>query len=496
MASRYSGGREDWMSEATPNHPVRRNGTGLSAKLLWLTVLFVMIAEVLIYVPSIANFRLNWLNDRIAAAQTAALVLEAAPDSMISSALEAQVLQHVGARTISLKQGDKRRLLAFADMPGDVVATYDIRSVSTFESIRDAFMTLSRPDGGLIRIIGMPPAQGEFVEIVVENQPLWSAMWTYSGNILLLSLFISGITAALVYLTLHVSIVRPIKNLSGALGAFRDDPENPLRVLNPSDRRDELGDAERALAVMQRDLQAAMGQKNHLAALGLAVAKINHDLRNILASAQLFSDRLSGVKDPTAQRLVPKVISALDRAIALCQATLTYGKAAEPAPQRRQLALAPIVEEVAAVLAIPADGAITFTSSIEPSLMVDADPDQLFRVLLNLARNAYQALQGRGPVAGDAIRVAARRQGSVTMIEIADTGPGIPERARDKLFRPFQMTVSAGGTGLGLAIASELVKAHGGSIKLVDGTLGATFQITIPDRTLDFEAARSERRRA
>ena len=473
-----------------------RPRTGLSAKLLWLTVLFVMIAEVLIYVPSIANFRLNWLNDRIAAAQTAALVLEAAPDSMIPSTLEESVLRHVGARTISLKQGDKRRLLAYADMPDEVIATYDIRDVGLLASIGDAFATLARPGDALIRIIGLPPTQGEFVEIVVEDRPLRAAMWAFSRNILILSLFISVMTAALVYLTLHLSIVRPMKRLSANLGAFRADPENPARVVSPERRSDEIGDAQRALAGMQRDLQASLAQKNHLAALGLAVAKINHDLRNILASAQLFSDRLASVKDPTAQRLVPKVIGALDRAIALCQATLAYGKAAEPPPERRRLPLLPVVEEVGAVLGLGPEGTIAFDVSIDRGLEIDADPDQLFRVLLNLGRNSVQALAARGARAGDAIRVGARREGSVVVVEVSDTGPGVPVQARPKLFLPFETAGSGGGTGLGLAIVAELVKAHGGEIALVDGTLGATFRITIPDRALDFGAARVARKRA
>lgn len=473
---------------------------GLSAKLLWLTILFVMIAEVLIYVPSVATFRLGWLSDRIASAQTAALVLEAAPDAMIPAALEQRVLESVGAVTISLRQGGKRRLLAFADMPADVTATYDLRVDDFPRAVLDAFTTLASPGPSLVRVIGGAPGTPHdpdaFVEVVIDTEPLRAAMWLYSRNILLLSLFISAITAALVYVTLHLSIVRPMKRLSGNLRAFRREPENPSRVIAPSGRRDEIGEAERALAGMQRDLQGALVEKSHLAALGLAVAKINHDLRNILASAQLFSDRLASVRDPSVQRFAPKILDALDRAIALCQATLTYGRASEPAPVRRRVPLADLARDVGDLLGLGPDGPIAWQVAVEPGLMVDADPDQLFRVLMNLGRNARQALEARGVNPEDAIRVSARREGGVVVIEVADTGPGVPVAARGRLFEAFSSVGKSGGTGLGLAIAAELLRAHGGTIGLVDGTLGATFRLTIPDRPLDFEAARAERRRA
>ena len=85
-----------------------------------LTVLFVMVAEVLIYVPSVANFRRNWLNDRLAAAQVAALVLDAAPDESLPAELEARLLEGVGARAIAMRGGGTRRLLAASDMPAEV----------------------------------------------------------------------------------------------------------------------------------------------------------------------------------------------------------------------------------------------------------------------------------------------------------------------------------------------------------------------------------------
>src|SRR3954465_11123394 len=110
---------------------------GLSGKLLVLTVFFVMITEVLVYVPSIANFRLNWLNDRLASAHTAALVLEAAPSGMVPETLAREVLASVGARAVAMKMGSQRRLLAISDTPPMIHHDVDMRSVTWHRAILD-----------------------------------------------------------------------------------------------------------------------------------------------------------------------------------------------------------------------------------------------------------------------------------------------------------------------------------------------------------------------
>ena len=462
---------------------------GLSGKLLILTVLFAMVAEVLIYVPAIANFRLNWLNDRLAAAHTAALVLDAAPSGMVPESLARQILGSVGARAVAMKMGTQRRLLAVSDMPPKIDHDIDMRSVSWFGAVVDAFGTLLREDDDVLRVVGPAPMGGDFLEIIIDETPLRSAMVRFSATILLVSLLISGITAMLVFLALHYLLVRPMRRITSNIMAFRADPENPDRVIVSSGRHDEVGTAEDELAAMQRDLASMLHQKNRLAALGLAVSKINHDLRNLLASAQLFSDQLSSLPDPKVQRFAPKLMRALERAIAFCQSTLSYGAAQEPPPDRKSLALEPLLEEVHETLGLGLDVPIRWIVALERGLTVEADRDQLFRILMNVTRNAVQAFEARGmrDAARDQIRITGRREGSVAVIEVSDTGPGVSDRARAHLFEAFQGSTRAGGSGLGLAIASELVRAHGGELKLVDGTIGATFRITIPDRAVQLE---------
>jgi signal transduction histidine kinase len=488
--------RDDIDPPATAPAPPRIR-FGLSAKLLVLTVLFVMLAEVCIYVPSIANFRLTWLTNKLSAAHTAALVFDAAPD--VPEQLSLQILDSIGARALAMKFGQQRRLLATTEPPSEVLQDVDIRDMRPMRAIVEAFRTLLvAKDTDLLRAVGPAPMGGQFVEIVIPEGPLRSAMWIYSRNIMVLSIAISAISAALVYFALHYLFVRPLYRITANMASFRADPEDQARILAPMSRHDEIGFVENELAEMQRDLANTLHEKTRLANLGLAVSKINHDLRNLLASAQLFSDRLARLPDPQVQRFAPKLMRALERAIAFCQSTLSYGRAQEPPPDRRSVALMELIEDVRDTLGLAPDSRIGWITSVERGLTVDADRDQLLRVLINLARNAMQALEGRAPndPARDQIRITGRREGAVVIIEVADTGPGFSEQARAHLFEAFQGSTRSGGAGLGLVIADELVRAHGGEITLVDGTIGATFRLKIPDRPIPLHERRNERAHA
>ena len=475
--------------------PVRAPRLGLSGKLLVFTILFVMLAEVLIYVPSIAIFRVSWLNDRLASAYTAALVLDAAPNGMVPESLAKQILDSIGARAVAMKMGTQRRLLAVGDAPPPITHDFDMRNVYTFDAIVDAFMMMLATRKDVMRVVGPAPMGGDYIEIIMDEPPLRRAMLRYSVDLLLISLLISGITAAMVYLTLHYLFVRPMRRVTANMMAFRDDPENADRIIVASGRGDEIGIAERELASMQAELASMLHQKNRLAALGLAVSKINHDLRNLLGSAQLISDRLLSLPDPNVQRFAPKLVRALERAIAFCQSTLSYGRVQEPPPERKPILLEPLVEEVHETLGLGPDAPIRWISAVERELVIEADYDQLFRILLNLARNAVQAMESRAArdPGRDQIRITGRREGAVVVIEVSDTGPGFSDKAQAHLFEAFQGSTRTGGAGLGLAIAAELVRAHGGEIRLVEGTIGATLRLTIPDRAVELSTHRGAR---
>ncbi len=487
---------DDIQATASKSAPARSYGPGLSGKLLLLTILFVMIAEVLVFAPSVSNFRRQWLTERLAAAEIASLAAEAAPGGQLPDMLRDKLLASAMVKAISVKKDDARVLVIEMDMPEEVDASFDLRDASWLTLIADALMVYVAPQDRVIRVVGHAGfGDAEMIDVVMGEAPLKAAMIRYGIEILWVSILISIITGALVYLSLVALLVKPITKLTRNIVRFSEAPEDPSRIIAPSGRRDEIGTAERELKAMQEELAGTLSQKNRLAALGLAVSKISHDLRNMLSSAQLLSDRLIAVKDPTVQRLVPKLIASLDRAIRLCARTLDFGQAQEAPPRRKRFALAPLVTEVGDGLGLPRAGMIDWSIEIPASLEVDADRDQLFRVLSNLCRNAVQALESEGAPEGEIgeIAVSARREGSVTVIQVADTGPGVPERARTHLFEAFQSVARKDGTGLGLAIAAELIQAHGGGIALVNNAGGATFRVNIPDAVVSLARARRKR---
>ena len=464
---------------------------GVSERLLILTVAFVMLAEVLIYVPSVANFRNSWLSDRLAAARTAALLIEGAPPNSMPDATIQELLRNLQAKTVTLKIGGARRLLALSDMPQMIDRQFDLRDQSIATSILESFDTLLRGGNRTINVVGPAPMGGDFVDIVIDENPLRNAMLSFSNNILLVSLIVSGITAALLYLSLLRIIVRPVSRLVSSIMDFAENPEDTSRIIKLSGRNDEIGGAEQALHGMQKTLAKQLKQKKRLARLGLAVSKINHDLRNMLASVQLFSDRLASLPDPTVQRFAPKLISALDRAISFCQSTLAFGKAQEAAPSPRILPLAPLVDEVREMLGAGEDGAagIGWVSHVPDGFVVFADPEHLYRILVNLGRNSIQALNHCRISHGiePSITVRASNGGTFTHIDVADNGPGVPAAMRGRLFEAFSGSDGQGSTGLGLAIASDLARAHNGSIELLTDTMrpgetGAIFRVTLPLR--------------
>ncbi len=465
---------------------------GLSGKLLVLTVLFVMLSEVLIFVPSIANFQKSQIEDRLRVATVAARALTSTPTTVLPEALQVELLDELDAYALAVREDGMKRLLAIDPSPPTATREIAVTGLDPATAIVTAFETLLFGGDRAIRAVGPYEGDGE-IDVVFSEAGLRAAMLEYSKNILLLSLVISGFSAVLVYLSLRRLFVRPMQRLGEAMRLWAEAPEDPRRVVVPSGRSDEFGVAEQQIADMQRHVTDVLTQQRRLADLGLAVSKINHDLRNLLASAQLLSDRLASIPDPTVQRFAPKLIGALDRAITYAEAVLAYGKAQEAPPARRLVNLQRVVEDVAEVIGLAGHASVEWINEVPETLEVDADAEQLFRVLMNLLRNALQALEQGEPACVKRLSVGADRTGSVVRIVVRDTGPGVPSKARENLFKPFQGSVRRGGTGLGLAIAAELVRAHGGSIALVENGPGAVFVIEIPDRPVPFPDLRRSR---
>ncbi len=464
----------------------RRPRFGLATRTLFCVVAFIMAAEITIYVPIIANYRDNWLRNRLSAAYTATLVLEAAPRAMVSDQLSRQLLDSVGARIIVLKSHGTRRILAATTMPPQVDEFYDLRHSSFLQALASTYRTYTGADNRVITVLGEAPMGGEAIEVTMDEARAKAALHRVAGRILMISLAISAIVASLAVASINFMVLRPMRRLTTNITEFGADPENAARIIVPSGSKHEIGYAEEALATMQDTLVRELNQKKHLAALGLAVAKINHDLRNMLASAQLLSDRLANVTDPLAQRLAPKLVATLDRAIRFCQTILTYGRAADEAPKPRLVGLRAIVAEAVESVAVCGPARVEIVNKVGEDFELWADPEQMFRVLMNLIRNGVEALDRAGPARGRraVVTVSAGQMPQGSMIEIADTGPGVPPGVRAQLFAPFSDSARPGGSGLGLAIAADLVRANGGKISLVaqGEDEGARFRIILPPR--------------
>jgi signal transduction histidine kinase len=451
----------------------------LSGRFLILTTVFVMLAEILIFVPSIARFREDYLLNRLERGQIASLALLA--DDMLATELEAELLENAGVFNVVLRRDEVRQLMLSSPIPQPIINTYDLRMASPFVLIRDAVGRLTTQENEIIRVIGSPTRDaGLLIEVTMETAPLRSAMIDYGIRILLLSAVISIFTAILLFAAVRVFLVRPIKGVVDYMQRYAAAPEDARGIITPSAGVIELREAEDALLQLQTELTQALKQRERLAQLGGAVAKVSHDLRNILTSAQLFTDRIETSEDPLVRRLAPKLVKSITRAVSLCEGTLAFGRAEEPAPTLELVQLnalaADIVESESLAVG---DGAVGISADIPPALVIRGDAEQLFRVIQNLVRNARQAIAATGK-AGE-VRIEAEEDDHAWWVRVVDTGPGLPIKAQENLFTPFQGGVRKGGSGLGLAIAAELVRGHGGALTMkTTGPEGTVFEICLP----------------
>jgi signal transduction histidine kinase len=457
---------------------------GLSARLLVLTILFVALGGAVTLPPALAAYERQWLLDRVRAAELASLAPEVAPDRVVSEQLKAQFLNGAGVDIVAVSVDGIRQLVFARPHASPAQAPYlvDLRRRAPGLDWLAPFQTLFGPDGRRVRVMAEARfRKADFVEFVASDAELKRALASYLWRLVLIVAFVSSITGILVYLTLNLFLVRPMQRITRSMERFRADPEDPLARIALSGRRDEIGRAELELDRMQADLRTALHSRARLAALGEAVAKINHDLRNMLTGAQIASERLAASKDPKVSQALPRLERALDRAVRLASDVLAYGKTQEPAPEIRNLPFGPAVDAAAEEARLSEDG-VRLVSEVGPRDQVNADPDQLHRILVNLMRNAREAIehQPERSEAG-AIRVSLAQIDGASVVRVADNGPGVPELLRERLFQAFTGSSRADGAGLGLAIARELALGHGGDLSLAEtGPQGAVFELRLP----------------
>jgi signal transduction histidine kinase len=455
---------------------------GLSSRLLIVTVLFVALVSLVILPWSLALYEANWLDDRLRAAELASLAVDASSNA-VSDKLSNQLLNGAGVLSVAVWSDGVQHLVLAPPRSPRTPYLVDLRDGVSLDMLGAPFETLFSGQDRLVRVRAQPRFfKGDFVEIVVSDAPLKTAIEGYLLRLSAIAVVMASLTGGLIYLLLNALFVQPMQRITLAMERFRVDPDDPLAGVRLSGRRDEIGRAEAELDRMQADLRAALNSRARLAALGEAVAKINHDLRNMLTSAQIASERLALSGDPKVAQALPRLERALDRAIKLASDVLAYGRSEEPAPNPAQVALARIVAEAGEDAGLSPKG-VRLVSHIPPRAKVYADPEQLHRILVNLLRNGREAITARtdGDKRGT-IEVSFEQRDGLSMIRIADSGPGIPERILIRLFQPFSGSSRAGGTGLGLAISRELAQGHGGDLVLAsNGPEGAVFELTLPE---------------
>ena len=460
----------------------------LSSKLLALTILFVFIAEIVVLIPSVARQRLNWLNARLDAAYLVGLALDAPGGEMIEPNMAEKLFATANILGVTLDREGARMLIMTPKLTADqskIMRYVNLNYEAPPQHVSDAWGSVFSRGDHSIRVIGRAQyASGDYVDMFVSQAALRNDLLEYARNVLLLSLVISSLTAMLVYWSLDRMIVRPVRRLTRNMTVFELNPEDESALLEPGGRADEIGLAERNLASLERRTQSLLKERRRLAALGAGISKISHDLRNILASAQLMSDRLSKSEDPRVSKLAPRLISALNRAIALSRDTLSYARMEPAALKLEEVSLAKLVDDV---FDDTASTEVETRNDISEDAIVLADSTQLYRAIFNLVRNAVEALtdpsagEGNAENLGREIAARARKEGELLVISIADNGPGIPENARAHLFEPFKGSVKPGGSGLGVAIAYEIARAHGGDLRLAkNGADGAVFELSLP----------------
>ena len=450
----------------------------LSFRLFGLTILSILVVEAFIFVPSASGRRTAWLTERVEAARIASLALEASPGRSVSEELSARLLDNAEVWGVAeLEMADEMRFqLLPPQMPlNGGMHALDLRETSVASRVANTFGAFFAPDDRILVVTAEGTEPGRVIEVLLPQAPMKADLLAYARRIAGLSVLIALAAASIIYVLLHLLVVRPMQRVTLSVEQFRMDPGSWTRRLPHTGRRDEIGRAQNALADMESAVAESFRQRAHLAELGTAVAKINHDLRNSLASAQLVSDTLARSDDARVQKAAPRLERALTRAITLATETLDYGKAMPQPAELERVDLRQALDE-AADEALAAWPSVEFVNNVHMMDHVMADPDHLHRIAANLIRNAAEAMSAAG---SDPSRIFVSLE--TNEVHFNDTGPGLPEKAAQNLFTPFAGSSRQSGTGLGLVIARELAQSMGGDLVLSEtGPDGSSFRLTLP----------------
>jgi signal transduction histidine kinase len=464
----------DWPKRAERHAAAIRPGRSLSWRLFGLVAGVLLLAEALLFVPQLARERRIWIDRRVAEAQIAALSVASVRQATLSQATTDELLRLSGAVLIELDEpgrGSVRLSPATVVRPDQ---TLDTRDETFVERMWRGLTAIVRPGDRLLQIEAQSPQRPTAtMTLVLHQRELNRALREFTLDAGLMSLLEAAIMGIMVYVVAHLLLVRPMRRIIHSIVAFRADPERSA-PFHPTKARpmrdDEIALAGRELAAMQRELRTALWRNARLAALGTAVAKVSHDLRGILSPALLTAERLQMSNEASIKRAGDILVRSVDRATELVSRTLEFAREGRTPPARTRTSLRPMVDEAAEQVRVT-QPALMVANDVAAAVEIDADAEQIARVLVNLVGNAAEAKARR-------VRVQAEAAPTRVMVTISDDGPGLPDQVRDNLFRPFVIGGRSGGTGLGLAIARDLMRAHDGDLTLeATGPTGTTFKL-------------------
>jgi signal transduction histidine kinase len=466
---------QDKVVSSGKTKPLRRES--LTARLLLLAAGFVVLTEAIVFLPTIATFRQEWLKERFDTGELAALASPVVGNTNFSIASANELVRAADIKSVvAITPGGNKALIGA--VPSGTMRAINLEQQTFGGAIFDAVGTVFAPDGRLLAITYRPRSNAAIkLEIIVAEAPLKAALLRETGRVFIYSMLLALAIGMLVYAALADGFVRPMRRLTRAITRFRAAPEDASRNLVASGRNDEIGEAEVAFIDMQDTVRQSFLQRERLAQLGLAVSKISHDLRHSLGSAQLVSERLAQVDDPVVRVTAPRLERALERAIGLAESTLQFGKAQEAPPTPELLYLSDALDEAASE-ALNGLYGVTWVCDVAETTDCEVDPDHLHRILSNLIRNAGQAILTARK--SGTITASAQVRGGFVDLDLTDTGPGLPRSVAANLFAPFAGSGLSGGTGLGLAIARDLARMNGGDIALVStNDAGTCFRVTL-----------------
>jgi signal transduction histidine kinase len=448
----------------------------LSQTLLWLTIAAELLTSLLIFLPDLARFRTGWLDTALIKAHLAALPGEALPNRQEEIQTRNALLALSGIDLVEINDGTTRWTIRAIDAPLPAGTRIALGTESEISQIEQALGVLFGPIGGYLEVQGASPLlPGSSVRVILRRATMQGVLRRFSLHFWRTALLTFLATGVLLYVALVLLVVRPLTQLIQAITDFRANPERAVAPkhgprLLPGN---EIAVAADAFASMRSALRTALWRQARLAAIGTAVAKINHDLRGILAPAMLTAERLLAHPDPAVRRAGRIVERTVERATEVARTMVGYVRDNPAAMITEPHLLRPVVEAAAKTLAI-LNPAARLINHVAPDLAGQINEAQFQRIITNLLRNAAEA-------AATEITVSATEADGKLLLDISDNGHGIADSVRARLFQPFANDERELSTGLGLAIARDLARAHKAEIALVaTSPRGTIFRITLP----------------